>query len=219
MDEKKMALVLMPFDSSYDDIYSNGVKPIFEKRGYVCQRMDEKTFSGQIVDEILRSILESDIIVAEMTDNNPNVLYEVGYAHGIGKQPILITKKADSLPFNVRGHNHIEYGGDINILMARLEKHLRLLDQTSSALDKINRNPTLLRKESKDILIHLYNANEERSAAECAERARGIFAVLNDLRFQGYVTFYGPLLPSTPIRLTESGRVTAKILLEKLNDS
>lgn len=215
-NDAKMALVLMPFDRSYDDIYLSGMKDVLEKHNYNCVRVDERSFSGQIIDEIQRSILESDIILAEMTDKNPNVYYEVGYAHGLGKDPILITKQADTLPFDLHGYRHIVYKGEIGILRAKLEKDLKWLEQASSSINEIIRDPDQLRVESKAVLIHLYKAGQVRPAAECAEKARGIFAILNDLRFLGYVRFYGPLLPSTPIHLTEIGEQAARALQDAI---
>lgn len=219
VDKTKMVLVLMPFDESFGDIYLFGIKEVFEKRGYRCVRVDEKLFSGQIIDEIQRNIVESDVIVAEMTDKNANVYYEVGYAHGLGKQPILITKQANTLPFDLRGYKHIVYSGKIKTLRIELEKHLDWLEQASSAIQEIIRDPTHLRVESKAILIHLYKAGEDRPAAECAERARGIFAVLNDLRFIGYVRFEGPLRPHTTIHLNEIGKEAARTLVKQSGDS
>lgn len=214
-DKRKEAFILMPFDSSLDDIYYIGIQEVFEKRGYLCTRVDERPFSGQIIREVHRRIRESDVIVAEMTDKNANVYYEVGYAHGLGKQPILITAEAKTLPFDLSGYKHIEYRGKIQTLRAELGKYLDWLEGASSAIRKITRNPEHLRAESKTVLIYLHKAGEDRSAAECAERAKGLFSVLNDLRFLGYVAFYGSLIPSTPIHLTEVGAAAAKKLVQQ----
>jgi hypothetical protein len=215
----KTALVLMPFDEAYDDIYLIGLKEVLEKRGYHCTRVDEKFFPGQIIEEIQRSIAESDVIVAEMTDKNANVYYEVGYAHGIGKHPILVTKDDKKLPFDLRGYKHIVYRGEIKTLRVELDKYLDWLEQASSASYEIIRDPTKLKDESKAVLMHLYKADEDRPAAECAETAKGVFAVLNDLRFLGYVKFYGPLLSNVPIHLTETGKKAAKRLLKEVGNS
>ena len=213
-DKTKEALVLMPFDGSYDDIYQFGIKYVLEKRGYHCIRIDEKSFHGQVIDEIQRSIVESDVIVAEMTDKNPNVYYEVGYAHGLGKHPILITKQANTLPFDLRGYKHIVYKGEIKTLRSELKSYLKWLDQAPPTTNKIIRDPTKLKIESQFVLIHLYEADEPRPAIECAEMAMGVFTVLTDLRFLGYVRFYGLLLPNTPIHLTEIGKEVAKKLVD-----
>jgi len=182
-DKTKEALVLMPFDGSYDDIYQFGIKDVLEKRGYHCIRVDEKSFHGQVIDEIQRSIVESDVIVAEMTDKNPNVYYEVGYAHGLGKHPILITKQANTLPFDLRGYKHILYKGEIKTLRSELKSYLKWLDQASPTTNKIIRDPTKLKIESQFVLIHLYEADEPRPAIECAEMAMGELTVWSSSQY------------------------------------
>lgn len=216
--EGKTALVLMPFNKEYDDIYVAGIKEVLEERGYHCTRVDEEFFSGQIIDEIRRSITASDVIVAEMTDRNPNVYYEVGYAHGVEKYTILITKDEEKLPFDLRGYKHIVYKGALETLRRELDKNLAWFEEASSAAREIRRDPTKLRSESQAVLIHLHNAGENRPAVECAERAKGLSAVLNDLKFQGYIEFYGPLFPNTAIHLTEIGKEAGRKLLEQSRD-
>lgn len=218
-DKTKVALVLMSFDTLFDDIYIFGIKEVLEKRGYRCIRVDEKLFQGQIIREIQKDIAESDLIIAEMTDKNPNVYYEVGYAHGLGKQPILITKQVNMLPFDLSGYKHIVYRGEIKTLRKELEKYLDCLERASSAIHEIIPDPTHLRMESKAVLTHLYKAGEDRPAAECAEKARGIYSTLNDLKFLDYVRFYGPLLPNTPIHLTDIGKEAARNLMEQPSNS
>ena len=216
---QKLAIVLMPFSNTYDDIYLIGIKEVLEKRGYFCSRVDDKYFPGQIVEEIHRSIAQSDVIIAEMTDKNPNVYYEVGYAHGISKYPILITKDAQDLPFDLRGYKHIVYKGEIKTLRIQLNEYLDWLGSASSSTREIVREPTKLRKESKQFLMHLYRAGEDRPAAECIEKARGVFGIINDLRFLEYIRFYGPLLPHTPVHLTECGKRAAERLLQETETS
>ena len=126
--EQKLAIVLMPFSKEYDDLFLIGIKEVLEKRGFNCTRVDDKYFPGQIVEEIQRSIAESDVIIAEMTDRNPNVYYEVGYAHGINKYPILITKDTQELPFDLQGYKHIVYRGEIKTLRIELDKYIDWLE-------------------------------------------------------------------------------------------
>src|SRR5258708_21790898 len=55
-----------------------------------------------------------------MTGRNPNVFYEVGYAHALGKIVLLLTQKADDIPFDLKHHQHIVYGGSIDVLKSQL---------------------------------------------------------------------------------------------------
>jgi len=60
-----------------------------------------------------------------MTGRNPNVFYETGYAHALGKKVVLLTQKADDIPFDLKHYQHIIYAGRIADLIPELEKRVR----------------------------------------------------------------------------------------------
>ena len=117
---KPFIFVLMPFDASFDDIYKFGIKGAAEDAGAYAERIDEQIFSEGILDRVFNQINKSDVIVADMTGRNPNVFYEVGYAHALGKIVLLLTQKADDIPFDLKHHQHIVYGGSIEVLKSQL---------------------------------------------------------------------------------------------------
>lgn len=119
--------VLMPFLDEFRDIYDLGIKSTAEKLGMRCERVDEIEFNDTILAQIYSEIQRSDLIVADMTGRNPNVFYEVGYAHALSKDVVLLTQKAEDIPFDLKGHNHIIYGKSITTLKQRLEKRLLVL--------------------------------------------------------------------------------------------
>lgn len=57
-----------------------------------------------------------------MSERNTNVYYEVGYAHGIGKPVVLVTKATEDIPFDLRHYPHVVHGGSLTTLKAELEK-------------------------------------------------------------------------------------------------
>jgi nucleoside 2-deoxyribosyltransferase len=81
--------VVMPFAKEFFDEYELAIKPACLQAGADCTRVDEQLFMENILDRIYGQIAKCDVIVAEMTGRNPNVFYEVGYAHGLGKAVIL----------------------------------------------------------------------------------------------------------------------------------
>lgn len=82
------------------------------------------------MDRIYNQISKSDIIIADMTNRNANVFYEVGYAHGIGKNVILLTKNPEDIPFDFKHFPHIIYDGQIKLLSEQLKRKLQwFLDQ------------------------------------------------------------------------------------------
>ena len=117
---KPFAFVLMPFESKFSDIYKFGIKQSAEEHGIIAERVDEQHFSETILERVYRQIENSDFVIAEMTGKNPNVFYEVGYAHAKGKLCALITQDATDIPFDLKHHPHVIYDGTIHDLKEKL---------------------------------------------------------------------------------------------------
>lgn len=115
----------MPFSSKFDDIYEFGIKAACVDAGAYAERVDEQIFHSSILDRIYNQISKANLIVADMTDQNPNVFYECGYAHALGKRVILLTQKLDDIPFDLKHYPHIVYSGRISDLKQDLTKHVR----------------------------------------------------------------------------------------------
>lgn len=122
---KPFVFVLMPFDSGFDDTYNLGVEPACRDAGSYCERLDDQIFQESMLERIYNQISKADIIVADMTGKNPNVFYETGYAHALGKLTILMTKNADDIPFDLKHYPHIVYGNSITTLKTELETRVR----------------------------------------------------------------------------------------------
>ncbi|MET4229846.1 hypothetical protein ABIB83_004612 [Bradyrhizobium sp. I1.8.5] len=124
---KPFAFVLMPFASDFDDIYKVGIKSIADELGIVAERVDEQIFSETMLERIYRQIDAADFIIADMSGRNPNVFYEVGYAHARGKLCTLLTQDADDIPFDLKHHRHLVYGRSIVDLKKMLRPELEWL--------------------------------------------------------------------------------------------
>jgi hypothetical protein len=122
--QKPFVFVLMPFDSAFDDIYRYGIKKACEDQGAYCERVDEQLFDGTILDRIYNQIAHADLIVADMTGRNPNVFYEAGYAHALGKRVILLTQDSGDIPFDLKHYTHIVYNGSISSLADQLSPRI-----------------------------------------------------------------------------------------------
>lgn len=121
--DKFFAFVLMPFDSSFNDLYRFGIKEPAAKLGIVAERVDEQLFQEGILERIYRQIDAADMIIADMSTRNENVFYEVGYSHAKDKLCILATSDPDDIPFDLKHRRHIIYGS-INELAERLTVEL-----------------------------------------------------------------------------------------------
>jgi hypothetical protein len=123
--ERPYVFVIMPFDPSWQDLYELGIKEACRLAGATCARADEHMFLESILQRLYGEIERADLIIAEMTDRNPNVFYETGYAHGIGKPVILLTKTAADIPFDLLHYPHVVHEGSIITLRQSLAERVR----------------------------------------------------------------------------------------------
>lgn len=104
----------MQFSQEYNQLYEEVIKPVTQEFGIECERADEYNTTNPIIEDIVGSIREASVIIADITPDNPNVFYEVGYAHAINKPTILLSNKTrDKLPFDVSSFRTLFYDNTI----------------------------------------------------------------------------------------------------------
>jgi hypothetical protein len=125
--------VVMPFRDESEDLWDFGIRPAVEELGWQCTRADTAIASpGFIVAQIYEQISRADVVIGEMTGQNPNVFYEIGFAHALGKPTLLLAKSgADLTAFDTRGFQHAFHG-------SRIENVRRIVASYLSALDSGN---------------------------------------------------------------------------------
>lgn len=99
----------MPFGEGFDEIYELFLVPSLVEAGFNVVRADNIKNSQNILKDIVRGIAASDLVVADLTDSNANVYYELGLAHALGSPVILLTQSIDDLPFDLRSYRVIPY--------------------------------------------------------------------------------------------------------------
>ncbi|OAI48214.1 hypothetical protein AYO44_07580 [Planctomycetaceae bacterium SCGC AG-212-F19] len=99
-----LCFVLMPFGDEYklQEIYTDQIVPAIKRAGFRHLRADAIYEPKPIMESVWESILKAKVIVAELTGRNPNVLYELGIAHCVGKDVILLSQTIDDVPFDLR---------------------------------------------------------------------------------------------------------------------
>jgi hypothetical protein len=103
--------VLMPFKPpQLTEIYKRYIKePIQRHTNIKCMRADDIYKPTLIMSDIWNKINDAKFIIADLTDKNPNVFYELGMAHTLGKEVILVSQKEEDIPFDLRGVRTIIY--------------------------------------------------------------------------------------------------------------
>lgn len=125
--EPAKVFVVMQFTPPYNELYIDVIQHVCEEFGLVSVRADESYGPGLIVADIAREITEAKLIIADITPANPNVYYEVGYAHALNKPTILIAEKPTQLPFDVSPYRVLFYENTIggkSKVESGLRKHL-----------------------------------------------------------------------------------------------
>ncbi len=124
-DQKPKAFVIMQFSDDYNQLYEEVIRPVTEEFGIQCVRADEYHTTNPILEDIVNSIKEASIVIADITPDNPNVFYEVGYSHALEKPTILLCdKKRTKLPFDVSSFRTLFYDNTI-AGKSQVEKRLR----------------------------------------------------------------------------------------------
>jgi len=122
--DEKAVFVLMPFDQPWSDrIWTRLVRPTVESEGLLPIRGDD-LYGRDIMEDIWQGILKARIVIADITDRNANVFYELGIAHTVGKPVILMTQDVADIPFDLNRFRHIVYEDNLDGYDA-LTKHLR----------------------------------------------------------------------------------------------
>ena len=107
--ERKTCFVLMPFDKKFDPVYMTCILPTLTKRKWICTRADRIFEPREIMLLIWEQVLRVDLIIADLTGRNANVFYELGYAHALHKNSVLITQSIEDVPFDLRHRQMIKY--------------------------------------------------------------------------------------------------------------
>lgn len=94
-----------------DKVLKYVIAPAVEQCGYKSLRADQISEPGMITSQVIQHIVDDPLVVADLTDRNPNVFYELAVRHMLRKPLVQIIKKGEALPFDVAGSRtvHIDH--------------------------------------------------------------------------------------------------------------
>lgn len=124
--EPSLVSAMMPFHPGFDAVYAV-LKSTAEAVGLRCRRADDIWENPSIIQDVVSLIDRSKIVICDCTDRNPNVFYEIGIAHTLGREVILITQSDADIPFDLRHLRYVKYlnnGEGLTSLGERLQTRL-----------------------------------------------------------------------------------------------
>lgn len=107
--DPNLCFVLMPFTDEMTPIYDDHIKPVVETIGLTSLKADEIVGVNSIIQDIWEKINRARFLIADLTGKNANVFYEVGIAHTLGKDVILLTQNINDVPFDLKHWRCIVY--------------------------------------------------------------------------------------------------------------
>lgn len=161
---KKQVYVIMPYGNDdnrdnhdqYDKVFNSIIKPAAQKAGYkkknqIFREIDLNGEGGIFPIKIVRHIAESEIVIADLSDNRANVFYELGISHVFHKSTtVLICNRTTTLASDIDKQSVLFYGVNIDTLANDIEK-------ISAAIKK--RRQTMLQEsdcdDTADNVVHL----------------------------------------------------------------
>jgi hypothetical protein len=108
-EKPRSVFVIMPFAAAFDDVYELGIKASVEALGWDCQRADEVIHNRDIMCKVCQGIRQARFVIADLTGQNANVFYELGMAHALEKDVILLAQDVGDVPFDLRPMNITVY--------------------------------------------------------------------------------------------------------------
>lgn len=106
--ESDLVAVMMPFADGFQPVYE-AIKSGVEAAGMRCLRADDIWERDHIMDDVLSLIWRARVVVADLSGKNPNVFYEAGIAHTLGREVILVTQSLEDVPFDLRPIRTLKY--------------------------------------------------------------------------------------------------------------
>jgi hypothetical protein len=106
--ESNVLSVMMPFESRFSGTYT-AIRNVCRRLNIECRRADDIWDNSILIQDVFDLIFTARAVLTDFTDRNPNVFYETGVAHTLGKLVIPITQSVADIPFDLRHHRALTY--------------------------------------------------------------------------------------------------------------
>lgn len=110
--EPALASAMMPFDEGFNAVFES-IRHAAGNVGLLCRRADDIWENAAIIQDVVALLDRSRVVVCDCSGRNPNVYYEAGIAHTLGREVILITQNKNDIPFDLRHLRYVPYPNNV----------------------------------------------------------------------------------------------------------
>lgn len=186
----KDCFVIMPFGKNkeekefYTGVYESIILPAASKMGYNTNRVDTKPSNiGNITKNIVTDLIEDEIVIADMTNGNANVFYELGIRHALHKcKTVLIIQEGYDIPFDLKQHVSVFYSTNLHGIQAAIKGISDAIIRCENAQEGDADNPV---HEFFPSLKYLTSSQHEdvlqKQLASLSERNAELQSIINGL--------------------------------------
>jgi hypothetical protein len=136
-----LVAVMMPFETAFEAVFQ-AIKDACQLASFDCRRVKDVWNDSVIMQDVFSLIYTSRIVIVDFSEKNPNVFYETGIAHTLGKPVIPITQHDNDVPFDLRHHRYLHYlnnGEGLQNLTQKLASRLKTIgSEAESRSSRIN---------------------------------------------------------------------------------
>lgn len=144
---EKYCFIIQPFEGVYNKRFEDTYRPAIEKTGLNAYRVDKDSSVRIIIGEIEKKIKGSELCFADISEDKPNVWYELGYASAIGKDVVMVcdNEKRERLPFDINQRSVIFYDAgapsDFSKLETQIAEKIEAYKNTQKNIDTLSETP------------------------------------------------------------------------------
>jgi len=164
--KRDSCFVVMPFGGLWDNYYAQIYAPAIEEAGLVAVRADEVFRAGSILQDIVDLLVKAAMVLADISETNRNVHYELGLAHALGKPTVLVAPEGMPLFFDVGQERMVTYdkndafwGTELRTKVARTIEETMRAPQTAIPTAFMHIKP--VRHEADEVIVRLRRIEEQ----------------------------------------------------------
>ncbi len=171
---KKDAFVIMPFSPTpsckdWTEIYDHVFRPSLIDLGWTCERASPET--GSLIASIVDKLSTATVVLADVTDRNANVFYELGVRHSLSRRTIMVSQSTEHVPSDLKGYWHVVYG-----LMPAKITHFK--EDLKRILGRIEEDPD---RNDNPVADYLTIKNHSVFASENKQNVKRLNALLTEI--------------------------------------